>query len=182
MKPDGFAADINSIKREPMKYLVFIPLLFLSACTAFIPKPEVSVKDVKLSGVNSGGVTLDVYLSVNNTSSYDLKMKSYSYDVKIMALPMAMGSSTEPYYFYAKTTTDVLIPVRISYNDLLEILKRRPDPDAILYQFHADLAVETFLGDMAIPVNKSGTFAVPRQFLPTNIYKKIGDLLNGLQK
>ena len=165
-----------------MKYLLFILLILLSACTAFIPKPEVSVKDVKLSGVNSGGVTLDVYLSVNNTSSYELKMKSYNYDAKIMALPMAMGSSTEPYYFYAKTATDVLIPVKISYNDLLEILKRRPDPDAIPYQFHADLVVETSLGDMSIPVNKSGTIAVPRQLLPANIYKKIGDLLNGLQK
>jgi LEA14-like dessication related protein len=165
-----------------MKYLFFIPLILLSACTAFVTKPEVTVKDVKLAGVNSDGVTLDIYLSVNNTNSFDLKMKGYSYDVKILALPMAQGSSAEPYYFHAESATDAIIPVNISYNNLLEVLKRRPDPEAIPYQLHADLAVETSLGDMNIPVNKSGTVALPKEYQPSNIFKKIGNFLKGLEK
>ena len=165
-----------------MKYFIFIPLILLSACTSFVTKPEVTVKSVKLESVNSDGVTLHVYLSVNNTNSFDLKMKGYSYDVKILALPMAKGSSAEPYYFYAKSTTDALIPVKISYNDLLEILKRRPNPDAIPYQLHADLAVETALGDMTIPVNNSGTITLPKEYRPYAIIKKVGDFLKGFEE
>ena len=164
-----------------MKYLLFIPLILLSACTAFVAKPEVTVRDIKLAGANSSGVNLDIHLSVKNTSSFDLKMKGYSYDVKILALPMAKGSSAEPYYFCANSATDVLLPVKISPNDLLEILKRRPNPDAIPYQLHADLAVETSLGHMTIPVNKSGTVAIPKEYQPANIFKKVGDFLKGLE-
>src|SRR5512137_319625 len=102
-----------------MKNLLIVSLLLLTSCTTFITRPEVTVKDVKLVGLDTDGINLNFYLSVNNTNSFDLKMKGYSYDVKIMALPLAKGSSAEPYYFQAKSTTDALIPVKISYNDLL---------------------------------------------------------------
>lgn len=165
-----------------MKNFLMLSLILLSGCTTLITKPEVTVKDVKLVGVDSGGIDLDFYLSVKNTNSFDLKMKGYSYDVKIMALPLAKGASIETQNFYAKSTSDLLIPVKISYNDLIEILKRRPNPDAIPYQLHADLTADTTLGDMIIPVNKSDTVSIPKEYRPSNMLKKIDDFLKGLKK
>jgi LEA14-like dessication related protein len=164
-----------------MKNLLIFLLMLLSGC-AFITKPEVTVKDVKLTGLDNGGVDLDFYLSVNNRNSFDLKMKGYSYDVRIMALPLARGASHDTYNFYAKSATDVLIPVKISFDNVIEVLKRHPNPDAIPYQLHADLTVDTTLGDMVIPTNKSGTICVPKEFRPSNMLKNIGDFLKTLEK
>jgi LEA14-like dessication related protein len=160
-----------------MRNLLILSLILLSGCTAFIIKPEVTVKDIKLVGLDTGGIDLDFYLSVKNTNSFDLKMKSYNYDVKIMALPLAKGASLETHDFYAKSAADLLIPVKISYNDLIEILKRRPNPDAIPYQLHADLTADTTLEEMIIPVNKSGTVYIPKEYRPSSMLKKIDDFL-----
>ncbi len=165
-----------------MKKLIILLAMLLTACTAFVTKPEVTLKDVKLVGLDSNGVDLDFYLTINNPNSFDMKMTGYNYDVKIMALPLAKGTSREIYDFHAKSATDVLIPVKISYNDLMEVIKRRPNPDSIPYQLHADLAIDTKLGNMAIPVNKTGTVAIPKEYRPSKIWKKVGDFLKGMEK
>ncbi len=164
-----------------MKKLFFLVMIFLTACTGMVTKPEVTLKDVKLAGIGPQGVSLDFYLQVNNPNSVDLKLKDYSYDVKIMSLPFAHGSSRQSYDFYAKSTTDLLIPVQIPYTDLLEILRRLPDPNAIPYQLHANLTMGTTLGSMAVPVTTSGTIAIPQKYRPQHALKKIGDFLKGLE-
>jgi len=165
-----------------MKKLLVLFTLLLSACTAFVSKPEVALKDVKLAALDAEGVGLDFYLTVRNPNSFDLKLKNYNYDVNIMSLPLARGSSQTTYDFHANSTTDFLIPVKIPYQGLIDILKRRPDPSAIPYQLHADMKIGAAFGDMNVPVNKSGTFSIPKEYQPSNVFKKLGDFLQGFDK
>lgn len=164
-----------------MKILLALSMLLLSACTAFVAKPEVTLKNVKLVGVSSEGVDLDFYLSVYNPNNFDLHLKEFSYDVNIVSLPLARGNSPKTYDFYSKSASDLMIPVKIPYSGLIEVLKRRPNPEAVPYQLHADLTIGTAVGNMTVPVNKSGTFAVPKGFRPKNVLSNIGDFLQGLQ-
>jgi LEA14-like dessication related protein len=165
-----------------MKKLLLLFTLLLSACTAFVSKPEVALKNVRIAGLDAEGVDLDFYLSVRNPNSFDLKLNNYTYDVKIMSLPLAHGNSRTPYNFCANSTTDMLIPVKIPYGGLMDILKRHPDPEAIPYQLRADLNIGAALGNMNVPVNKSGTLAIPKEYHPSNALKKLGDFLKGFEK
>jgi LEA14-like dessication related protein len=140
------------------------------------------LKEVKLVGLDSSGVELDFFLSVNNPNSFDLNMTGYSYDVKIMALPLANGASRETIVFYSKSVTEFLVPAKIPYKALGEVLRRFPNPDAIPYQFHSDLTFDSSLGNMSIPISNSGTVAIPKELYPSNILKKIGNLLKGLEQ
>lgn len=165
-----------------MKILLVLSMLLLSACSAFVTKPDVTLKDVKLVGLDSEGLDLDFYLSVYNPNSFDLQLKDYRYDVKIVSLPLAQGISRTTFDFYSKSATDFRLPVRIPYNSLIEVIKRRPDLNAVPYQLHAEMAVGSALGSFNVPVNKSGTFAIPKQYQPKNVMNRIGDLIKGLQQ
>jgi LEA14-like dessication related protein len=165
-----------------MKILLFLTLFLLSGCTVFMAKPEVTMKNVKMVGLDSKDMELDFYFSVKNPNSFDLRLEDYSYDVRIISLPLAKGNAKTSYDFYANSTTDLLIPVKIPYNNLLQIFKRNPSPDAIPYQIHAELTVSRGIGSMTIPVTSSGTFSIPGELYPSYIRKKIGDFLKGLER
>lgn len=160
------------MKKSP--YLLLL-LLFMSlaGCTAFVKEPVVTVKDLNVVSMDGAGAGMELYLGVKNPNSYDVKLQGYSYDLKVMALPLAKGGAREEISFPAKTETDVRIPIKVSFGDLLEILKRKPDPDNIPYQLAAGLDLETPVGQMTVPVNRKGTYAIPKEYRPSAILNKI---------
>jgi LEA14-like dessication related protein len=165
-----------------MKILLFLSMFIFSGCSVFVAKPEITLKNVKMVGLDSKDMELDFYFSVNNPNSFDLRLENYSYDVKIISLPLAQGKANTSSVFYANSATDLLIPVKIPYQNLLEIFKRNPNPDAIPYQIHAELTIGRGIGTITVPVTKSGNFAIPGELYPSYIRNKIGDFLKGLER
>ncbi len=163
-----------------MKILLVLSMFLLSGCATLVAKPEVTLKNVKFAGLDSKDIGIDVYLSVHNPNSFDLSLTDYSYDLNVVSLPLARGSAKTSYDFYANSTTDVVVPVKIPYGSLVEILKRTPNPDSIPYRVHAELTIGRGIAFMTVPVTKSGTFAVPGELYSSMIRKKIGDFLKGL--
>ncbi|HJV67198.1 MAG TPA: LEA type 2 family protein [Geomonas sp.] len=156
-------------------------LLFVSVamagCTSFVKQPIVTVKDLSVVSVDGGGAGMELYLGITNPNAFDVKLLGYNYDLKVMALPLAKGGLREEINFPSRAETDVRIPIKISFGSLLEILKRRPNFDAIPYQLSAGLDLDTPLGQMAVPVNRSGTYAIPKQYRPSSILNRLSDLL-----
>ncbi len=163
-----------------MKILLVLSIFLLSGCATLVAKPEVTVKNVKFAGLDSKDIGIDVYLSVHNPNSFDLSLKDYSYDVNVVSLPLAKGSAKASYDFYANSTTDMLVPVKIPFSSLLEILKKTPNPDSIPYRIHAELTIGRGIAFMTVPVTKSGSFAIPGELYSSIVRKKIGDFLKGL--
>lgn len=149
-----------------MKRFVLVLFIFFTGCSLFVAKPEIAVKGVNIAGVDRDGAQMDFLLTVTNPNSYSLKLTGYSYNLFVSELPLAKGENHEVVEFNGNTATDIRLPVRITFHDLLEILKRRPDPEHIPYQLTAGLNLQTPFGAFAIPVDKSGTFAVPQKYRP----------------
>jgi len=158
--------------------IVLIPLLLvLCACSMVVEKPKVDLKDVRITGLDANGVSIDFLLSVTNPNSYELSLEEYRYDLQLMARPLIHGESRQQNRFPGKISTDMKIPVRVAFNDVLEILKRRPGLETIPYQLDADLRVGTPIGCITVPVNKSGNLTVPDKYRPGTIIKKFNGLL-----
>ena len=151
-------------------------LMLLTGCTSLVQRPEVTVKELNVVSFDGTGLGMELYLRVKNTNSYNLKLDGYSYDLKVMALPLAKGSAREEINFPSHAETDLRIPIRISFSDLVEIMKRQPNPDSIPYQLTAGLDLETPLGEMSVPVNRTGTYSIPKQYRPSSILNKLSDL------
>lgn len=164
--------------RKTSHLILLLMLIVLTGCSTLVKKPEVAVKDLSVVSLDGGGAGMEIYLTVKNMNPYDLKLLGYSYDLKVMTLPLAKGGAREEVAFPSQVETGLRIPVRISFADLLEILKRSPDLDNIPYQLSAGLELDTPLGRMTVPVNRSGTYALPKKYRPSTIFNK----LNGLFK
>jgi len=90
-----------------------------------------------------------------------------------MTLPLASGALQEPLAMLAGKQTDIRLPIRIKYSNLLEILKRRPDPNRVPYRIQAQLRIATPLGNMLIPVDISNTFKIPERYQPEYYMNKL---------
>lgn len=153
-------------------------LVLLSACSLMFSAPEVTLNDVKIVGIDGGGLMLDVYLSLKNPNSADITLKGYSYDLKALDLPVAKGGARETTIFHGHTTTEVVLPVRLAYSDVAELIRHHPNPDHIPYRLSAGLEVETPLGDRTIPVERSGVFKIPEKYRPSFYLRKLKDLFD----
>jgi LEA14-like dessication related protein len=147
-----------------MKWLVLLGFLLITGCSLLVTKPEIAVKSVNIAGVDREGVKMDFLVAVTNPNSYSLKLTGYTYNLLVADLPLAKGENHDVVEFKGNTTTDFSLPVRITFRDLLEILKRRPDPENIPYRIRAGLDLHAPFGRVAIPVDKNGTFAVPQKY------------------
>jgi len=152
-----------------------VPVLLCAGCTAFVKAPEVAVREFKVVSLDGGGARMELTLAVKNTNPYDLKLLGYSYDLKVMTLPLAQGAARVEVNFPSGASSDLRIPIRVSYGNLLEILKRGPDPEQLPYALQAGLDLDTPLGKLSVPVQHTGSYAVPKQFRPGSLLNRLGD-------
>jgi LEA14-like dessication related protein len=154
--------------------LFFIVLVTVSCgCSLLLKEPKVSLTRTSVIGVDMAGADIECALSIDNPNSFDLTLKGYSYDLRVMSLPLAAGGLQESLPIPAGKQTDMRLPIRVKYADLMAILKRRPDPDHIPYQLRATLIVGTPLGEMDIPVDRKDTFAVPETYRPNHLLNRL---------
>lgn len=165
-----------------MKRLLALVFLFINGCSMFVSEPMVTVQRANIINLDTRGVDLEFLVAVQNPNSYGITLNGYHYDLQVVTLPVARGGGTEQVEFRGKGTTDFHLPVRIEYKDLLAIVKRRPDPDKIPYRLQADLDLETPVGKLLIPIDKTDTFAVPDQYRPSFYLKEIPDFVRQLLK
>jgi LEA14-like dessication related protein len=160
-----------------MRIFLLLLVIAMTGCSLLMEKPEVAVKSVNLTGLDRKGVELEFVLAVANPNSYTLSLTGYSYNLLVSAIPLARGESREAVEFAGKAATDMRLPVRLSFRDLLQIISKSPDPDHLSYRLNAGLNLRTPYGPLAVPVDKQGTFTVPGQYHPSRFMKQINEFL-----
>ena len=156
-------------------FCLWLLALLCTGCTVFVKAPTVTVRGLNVVSLDGSGVGMDLNLTVKNPNPYDIKLLGYRYDLQVLALPLAKGGGREEVSFPSGAETELRIPVKVSYGDMLEIFKRRPDPDHVPYLLSAGLDLETPLGKLSVPVNRTGSYAVPKQFRPGSLLNRLGD-------
>src|SRR6266545_3970991 len=149
-----------------MKILLVFLVLLISGCSVPVTNPEVTVIKTNLIGLDTSGFELEFLLQVQNPNSFAVTLNGYNYNLQVMALPIAKGGGRDKTEFKANSSTDIRIPVRVEYSDLVEIIKRLPDPERIPYRLNAGLELDTPVGEMLLPLDKSATFAIPQEYRP----------------
>ncbi len=161
------------------KLALITMILLLGGCSHFVTAPEVAVRGVTVTSLDTAGLEMDIFLTVTNPNSYAVTLLGNSYQVQLLDLPLLKGGDRVRRDFPPKMATDLRLPLRISYHDLLDILRRSPDPERIPYQLQAGLDLDTPLGRLTIPLEKRSTFAIPKQYRPSNILRRLGDIFLG---
>jgi LEA14-like dessication related protein len=155
--------------------------LFLSGCASFIQLPDVTLKDAGVIGLDTSGIDVEFSLGVTNPNSFDLSLLGYTFDLRVMDLPFSSGGKQETIRFPAGEETGIRLPVRLKYGDLLEIIKRSPDPDRIPYRLNSLLHLDTPLGTMTLPVERSAFMAIPEKYRPASMIRRLEDTLRSIR-
>lgn len=155
--------------------------MLLTGCASFIQPPDVTVKDAGVVSLDTSGIEVEFYLGVSNPNPFDLSLTGYTFDLRVMDLPFSSGGKQEAVRFPAGKETGIRLPVRMKYGDLLEIIKRSPDPDRIPYRLNSLLHLETPLGSMALPVEKTAVMAVPEKYRPASMIRRLEDTLRNIR-
>jgi LEA14-like dessication related protein len=156
-------------------------LFLLSGCSAFIREPRIAINGTRLTGLDSSGVDVEFYLGFYNPNSFDLSLLGYTYDLRIMTLPLSSGVSQGTVDFPAGKETDIRLPVHLKFSDLLEIIKLQPDLNRIPYRMNARLHLKNPLGEMVIPVENAGSLNVPEQYRPGAVFNLLQETLRGIR-
>ena len=157
-----------------------LPALFLLAagCASLIQAPQVTLKRTSLIGLDTSGADLEFFLGISNPNSFDLSLLGYTYDLRVMTLPLAASGLQSTLPIPAERETDMRLPVRVKFGDLLEILKRRPDPAKVPYQISARLHLKSPLGEIVVPVEMDGSFALPETYRPSFYLDRFRDIFS----
>jgi LEA14-like dessication related protein len=160
---------------------LFLLIVLLSGCAALVQEPRVALKEANMRGLDASGVDLELLLDITNPNPFDVSLLGYTFDLNVLTLPLSSGETQVPTLFPAGKETELRIPVRLKYVDLLEIIKRAPDPDKVPYQLNSILHLKTPLGGMSVPVAKSAVLVIPEPYRPAAYINRLRDALRGLR-
>ena len=155
--------------------LLLVLSTMLAGCTLFVKDPVVTVKGLDVVSVDGGGAGMELRLSVKNPNPFDIRLRGFSYDLKVMALPLAKGGVLEGTTFPSGAETELRVPIRVSFGELLALVQSKPNFDAVPYVLSAGLDLDTPLGKVNLPVNRTGTYAVPPKYRPAPLLNKLSD-------
>jgi LEA14-like dessication related protein len=122
-------------------------------------QPQVTLKDVKLTGVGLTGGSLDVILNVYNPNNYRLDASRLTYRVLMDTVAFANGSVDQALTVQSKDSTAVRIPVNFSYNGLGAAGRQILNTGSVNYRVLGDLVVATPLGNFTVPYDRTGRFS-----------------------
>ena len=162
-----------------MRRLLLLCTLLFAGCSLFVSKPGIVIKGLNFVKLDRDGVEMELMLAVTNPNSFNLRVTGYKYNVVVSDLSLLSEEKHESIEFKGNATTEISLPVKITFHDLLEIVKRIPDPEHVPYRFTAEFDLGTPFGGYTVPVTKNGSFALPRKYRPGQIFKQLNGLFNG---
>ncbi len=156
-----------------MKYLLLLFMVGLTGCSFFVKKPEVNVTSITINGLDNKGMGIDLLMAVKNRNSYKLDLTGYRYELLVSSASAAKGESRDRVELPGDAVTDVTIPLRIEFADLINIMKSSSNPGRLPYKINASLDMSTPMGNFTIPIEKQGDFSLPHNLFMDRILKKL---------
>lgn len=167
--------------RVRLSIATLLLLVIVSGCSLFIKEPRIAVNGASLVGLDTSGIDIEFYLGISNPNIFDLSLVGYTYDLRVMALPLATGGTQETVIFPAGKETNLRLPVHLAFSNLLEIIKQQPDLDKLPYRMNASLHMKYPLGEMVIPVERNDTLNIPERYRPSAALDRLRKALRGIR-
>ncbi len=157
------------------RFLTLITLVatLQAGCSAIVTRPDVRLQKISPSSLDTSGIDLEVNLLVTNPNSFDLTLLGYSYALSLASTPVASGGVRQKVVFAGKKETVLKIPTRVRHGSVVELLKKKPDLNHLPYSLEAGLQIDSPIGELSVPINAEGDFAVPENYRPSSVLHRL---------
>lgn len=142
---------------------VLFPLVLaaiLSSCASLkesIKKPEVSVQQAKIIGVNLKGMDVSFVLGVKNPNPIGISLDGLSYKLDVEKKTLLKGKSSQKLKLAANGQSTLTLPLSLAFRDMFDGASALVKQDKVHYALGGDIDFGLF----RLPYKTSGTLDVP---------------------
>ena len=136
-------------------------LLAGAACLSF-HQPEVRFAGISVGSMTKQGAALDVDLSVTNANGYALGVRELTYRLSIAQAPAGEGSLAQTIAVPAHATTEVRLPLSVSFEPLKASALEMALTGRIAYAIEGEVVFTTPLGSVRRPYRHEGRLSLYR--------------------
>src|SRR5688572_3152229 len=97
-----------------------IPLTLLSLACSAVERPTASFRSAEVGGLSPEGFTLNFGFDVENPNDFDLPIRNADYALSFGGVTVIDDQATPSGELRARERTNVTVPVRLSFDDLLK--------------------------------------------------------------
>ncbi len=142
-------------------------LLLIFSCTQLrktaVQEPRVHLETVNLKTSSFSTLNLGFLFSIENPNPFGIHVRSWNYDLIVEGHPFLKGGENRVVNISADATSQVEIPLEISFPQLFDMWRSLQNVDSARYELKTVFRVELpVVGSMEIPVQKRGVFPVIR--------------------
>ncbi|KNA19500.1 hypothetical protein SOVF_060410 [Spinacia oleracea] len=136
--------------------------MFVAEKIADMPKPEASIEDVDLKGVNREGVTYNAKLGIMNPYSQSIPICEISYVLRCDGREIVSGNIADPGSIRGKETTMVEVPMKVPHNIIVSLVRDIFRDWDIDYELQIGLIIDLpIIGNFTIPLSSKGEIKLP---------------------
>jgi len=141
-------------------------------------KPEVKRVQPKIKGIDLDGVSMQFDLDVSNPYPIPLRSDGLSYRLAVSGTELLDSKTTDPINVPAGQTSNVSLPVRVSYGKLWSAVKGLKDASEAPYELGASADFVVFGRPRSLPFKHRGKLPILRP--PTFADPKVSVSKQGL--
>jgi LEA14-like dessication related protein len=129
-------------------------------------KPSASVQGLRLTGLDMSGVDLTFDVKVDNPNPVGISLSALDYDLKLFGSTFLQGDQPMGMKLAANGSSQVQVPVRLGFQQLLNSFQQLKGAKAVAYQLDLGMGFDVpLLGQVRVPVDYGGEFPIPE--MPT---------------
>ena len=155
-------------QKEKLTFKLFFILvitalsIILFQCAAIqelvnIQKPQITVKDVRLTGLNLQKIDLAFDVNIQNPNALSATLAGFDYDFQLGGSSFITGSQDKQLTIESMGQSQVEIPISLTFKEIYETYQSLKNQDSTNYKLACGLMFDLpVLGRTRIPVSKSG--------------------------
>jgi LEA14-like dessication related protein len=137
---------------------------------ASVQTPTLTFKSATLADVSLGSATVNLNYQLTNPNPLGLSLASVEYAFYVEGHQVVAGRPPQGLTIPASGTAEVVLPANVRFADVAPVLETFLNKDVASYRARGVLGIETPLGIVTLPIEKEGTFPVPK--LPTVVLQQ----------
>lgn len=151
-------------------FLVLTGLVF-SAVGCAIKQPTARIDDVEVRDVTTKKIKLDFIVGLKNPNPVGLTVNKLAYTLTVFDKPVVRDTTEKKIKIPSKANVNFKLPVSLTYADLIQAGITAVSKGKLKYTLALKITLDTPVGDLTLPVTKSGTIKI----------KSLADLLGSIE-
>jgi LEA14-like dessication related protein len=157
------------MRNRSLLVLAVLGLLTLAGCASLqrmaknaFKKPTLTFKTARLADVSLADATLHLVYQLDNPNNIGLNLASVDYAFFVEGKQVVAGTPPKGLDIPARGRAELVFPANVRFADIAPVVHTFLTQDTARYKAQGSVGIQTPLGVLRLPLEKEGTFEVPK--------------------